>query len=96
MDFEWDYNKARTNLKKHCIDFADAVAVFEDESAMTIPDSHKLEDRYVTMATDSLGRVLVVAYTWRKDRIRIISARKAGRSEMREYFSNVRSFNKGT
>ena len=94
MDFEWDDNKARTNLNKHRVDFADAVAVFEDESAMTIPDPYSGEERLVTMATDSLGRVLVVVYTVRNDSIRIISARKAIPSESREYHAKQWRFNK--
>ena len=64
MRFEWDDAKARANLRKHGIDFADAATVFDDESALTIPDTGFDEDRYVTMAVDALGRVLVVVYTW--------------------------------
>ena len=85
MGFEWDDAKAQANLRKHGIDFADAATVFDDESALTIPDTGFDEDRYVTMAGDALGRILVVAYTWRTDRIRIISAREAGPSETRAY-----------
>ena len=85
MKFEWDDAKARANLRKHGIDFADAATVFDDESALTIPDTGFDEDRYVTMAVDALGRILVVVYAWRDDRIRIISARKAGPSETRAY-----------
>ena len=85
MKFEWDDAKARANLRKHGIDFADAATVFDDKSALTIPDTGFDEDRYVTMAVDALGRILVVVYTWRDDRIRIISARKAGPSETRAY-----------
>ena len=85
MKFEWDDAKARANLRKHGIDFADAATVFDDESALTIPDTGFDEDRYVTMAVDALGRILVVVYTWRDDRIRIVSARKAGPSETRAY-----------
>ena len=85
MKFEWDDAKARANLRKHGIDFADAATVFDDESALTVPDPGFDEDRYVTMAVDAPGRLLVVVYTWRHDRIRIISARKAGPSETRAY-----------
>ena len=75
MGFEWDDAKARANIRKHGIDFADAATVFDDESALTIPDTGFDEDRYVTMAGDALGRILVAAYTWRAGRIRIIPAR---------------------
>ena len=50
MGFEWDESKARDNLRKHGVDFADAATVFEDEAALTIPDVVPGEDRYVTLA----------------------------------------------
>ena len=77
--------QTRGNLRKHGIDSADAATVFDDESALTIPDTGFDEDRYATMAVDAPGRILVVAYTWRNDRIRIIPAHKAGPSETRAY-----------
>lgn len=67
MSYEWDPNKAKENQKKHGIRFADAVAVFEDES----------EDRFITIGRDFLRRILVVVYTFRGLIIRLISARKA-------------------
>ena len=82
---EWDPGKAAVNLEKHGIDFADAVIVLSDEMALTLRDAHPAEERYVTLGMDSLGRVLVVAYSWRGDDVRIISARKANRSERRQY-----------
>jgi len=74
---EWDYLKAATNLQKHNVDFADAVAVLDDDLAITIREEVFGEQRLVTLGTDALGRLLVVAYTWRQDCLRIISARKA-------------------
>ncbi len=85
MEFEWDVVKARTNRRKHGIDFADAVEVFFDRRGLTIPDDHPTEERYVTVGTDALSRVLVVAYCWRDIRVRIISARKADRAERLRY-----------
>jgi len=85
VEFEWDSKKALSNLKKHGIDFADAVSVLEDERAITIPDEHPFEERFVTIGMDALGRILVVVYTWRRDRIRIISARKATAKEINQY-----------
>lgn len=87
MDFEWDCQKAASNLKKHCVNFADAVEVLYDEAAITIKDSGSSEQRFITVGTDSLARVLVVVYTWREDRIRIISARKATSRERHRYES---------
>ena len=83
--YEWDPKKAATNLRKHKVDFADAVTVFEDEFAVTIDDDEPEEKRFVTIGMDALARVLVVVYTWRGHNIRIISARKAGSEERRQY-----------
>jgi uncharacterized DUF497 family protein len=85
VSFEWDRRKAAANLRKHGIDFADAVAVFEDESALTVEDDATNEQRFVTVGTDALFRVLVVVFTWREERIRVISARKATARERRQY-----------
>jgi uncharacterized protein len=85
MEFEWDLVKARTNRKKHGVDFADAVEVFFDRLALTIPDDRPTEERYVTVGTDALSRVLVVAHSWRDARVRVISARKADRTERLRY-----------
>jgi len=85
MDFEWDAGKAAANLRKHGVDFADATGVLFDELALTILDERATEDRFITLGMDPLGRVLVVVYTWRGDRVRMISARKATARERREY-----------
>ena len=83
--YEWDPKKAASNLRKHKVDFADAVTSFEDDFAITIDDNEPEEKRFVTIGMDALARVLVVAYTWRGENIRIISARKAGAEERRQY-----------
>ena len=85
MEYQWDNNKARANLRKHQVDFADAVAVFSDDFAITIEDDHPDEERFVTIGMDSLGRILVVVYTWRGESIRLISARKATKNEQKQY-----------
>jgi len=83
---EWDPGKARLNVRKHGISFADAVASLEDEGALTMRDPFfDDEDRWVTMGRDVLGRVLVVVYTWRGESVRLISARKATARERRRY-----------
>ncbi len=88
-DFEWDAAKARSNLDKHGVDFADAVPVFEDDRAITMTDHLTAvdEQRFLTVGCDARGRVLVVAYTWRGASIRIFSARKATASERRAYWT---------
>jgi uncharacterized DUF497 family protein len=85
MDYQWDDHKAKANLKKHRIDFADAVTIFSDDRAITIEDDNPDEERLVTIGMDALGRILVVVYTWRGESIRIISARKATSRERKEY-----------
>ena len=83
--FEWDPGKAAANLAKHGIDFTDATAVFFDEQALNLPDDYEPEERYLTVGVDALGRCLAVIYTWRGVNVRIISARRATRSEARYY-----------
>ena len=84
-DVEWDPRKAAANLKKHGVDFADAATVLYDERAVTIRDDHAREERYVTIGMDALARALVVVYTWRGNRPRLISARTATPQERQEY-----------
>jgi uncharacterized protein len=84
--FEWDATKAARNLLKHGIDFADAVTALHDELALTLSDDDfEHEVRFITVGMDDLGRLLVVVYTFRGERIRIISARRATSSERRRY-----------
>lgn len=85
MVYQWDVDKALANLRKHGIDFADAVAIFADDLAITIPDDRFDESRFVTMGLDSFGRLLVVVYMVRNEDLRIISARRATRRECRQY-----------
>jgi uncharacterized DUF497 family protein len=85
MSYEWDPNKAITNIEKHGIDFTDAVTVFDDLNAVTIDDPDYDEQRFITIAMDAFGRILVVTYTWRGDIIRLISARKATKRERKQY-----------
>lgn len=86
MEIEWDPAKARENIRVHGIDFADAVGVFEDENAITIEDiTVEDEQRFRSLGMDGLGRLLVVVYTYRGERIRLISAWKAGRTQENQY-----------
>ncbi|NET56285.1 MAG: BrnT family toxin [Symploca sp. SIO2E6] len=85
MAYQWNRDKAAKNLRKHGIDFADAVSVFSDNLAITISDERFDEERFVTIGLDALGRVLVVVYTLRGDEIRLISARKATRQERQQF-----------
>lgn len=82
-DAEWDPRKAAANVNKHGVDFADAATALYDERAITIRDDDEEEERYVTIGLDALERVVV--YTWRGDRPRLISARRATAQERRQY-----------
>jgi uncharacterized DUF497 family protein len=86
VSYEWDEEKQRQNLRKHSVEFADAVSALEDEDALTSPDDDSdEEDRFVTLGADLFGRILVVVYTWRGDVVRLISARKATLRERKQY-----------
>lgn len=92
FDFDWDANKARTNLKKHEVSFRLATSVFRDPLAVTIFDGEHSDDeeRWVTLGRAQDGQVLVVVHTSLEVgatelHIRIISARRAGREEVLEY-----------
>lgn len=85
MAYQWDRDKAAANLRKHGVNFADAVSVFSDDLAITITDERFDEERLITIGIDAFSRVLVVVYTWRNDQIRLISARKAMRYEQKQY-----------
>jgi len=86
MHYEWDETKRRTNLRKHGVNFADAVGVLEDPACLTLDDDSAGEQRHVTLGCDFIGRVLYVVWTLRDpDTIRLISARKASPGEARQY-----------
>jgi uncharacterized DUF497 family protein len=85
LEFEWDPKKAETNLRKHGVEFVDAVIVLDDERAITLPDDHPSEERYLTFGMDAQGRVLALSYAVNGSTIRIVSARKATPRERAQY-----------
>ncbi len=85
METEWDPKKAKASARKHGVSFADAVVVLSDDLAITIEETGHSEQRFVTIGSDALGRILVVVYTYRGDRIRLISAREATPNERGRY-----------
>jgi len=93
VEFEWDASKATTNLAKHGVSFPEAMSVFGDPLEVTIPDPVHSSDeaRFLSIGLSEGGRLLVVAYTERDGRIRIISAREAAPKERRHYESLDRS-----
>jgi uncharacterized DUF497 family protein len=90
VDYEWDPGKASENLRKHKVDFADAVVALEDENALTIEDSDHDERRFKTLGIGPFLNILFVVHCERSEnRIRIISARKADRNETKQYFQGL-------
>jgi uncharacterized DUF497 family protein len=87
LGFEWDPAKAELNLKEHGISFDEATTVFRDTLSITIsdPDHSDSEDRFIDIGMSHRMQLLVVSYTERKDKIRIISARRATRAERKNY-----------
>ena len=85
--FEWDENKAQSNLEKHGVSFEEAATVLGDPMSLTIPDPQhsEAEDRFISMGESYRRRLIVVVHTDRSDRIRIISARLATRQERKTY-----------
>ena len=90
MNVEWDSKKATENLRKHGVDFTDAVVALEDENALTIKDTDHDEQRFKTLGLGSYLNILFVVHTYRdEDTIRIISARQADRSEVTQYYRGL-------
>ena len=87
LEFEWDLRKAELNLKEHGVSFDEATTVFCDTLSITIadPDHSDSEDRFVDIGMSHRGQLLVVSYTERRGRIRIISARLPTRAERKSY-----------
>ncbi len=85
--FEWDANKAESNLKKHGVSFEEAATVFADSKSLTIddPEHSTTEKRYITLGRSTTDRTLVVVHTERGENIRLISARTASRKERMQY-----------
>lgn len=87
LQFEWDERKADHNFKKHGVRFEEAQTIFLDPNSVTLPDNtHSVEeDRYIDIGFSSQGRLLLVVYTERSSRIRLISARLCTAKEARFY-----------
>ena len=88
--FEWEPQKAKSNLKKHGVSFEEASTAFQDTLSLAIDDPlHSIdEERVVLIGMSNKNRLLVVVHAERGDNIRIISARKATKKEMGNYESN--------
>jgi len=91
LTFVWDESKDRANQRNHGISFAEARTVFYDENAREYadPDHSAREERFVLLGISSRLRALVVCHCYRESEsvIRIISARRAQRTEEEAYWS---------
>ena len=87
VSFEWDPNKAAANVRKHGVQFSEAVGVFGDDYAITVTDDESDPDerRFLTLGIGIKGRILVVVYCYSGENIRIVSARAAERPERDQY-----------
>lgn len=85
--FEWDEPKATRDEAKHGVTFEEAKTIFNDPFALTVSDPNHSdeEERWVDIGLSAEGRLLVVWYTERSERIRIIGSRKATKAEERAY-----------
>ena len=91
MQFEWDPKKARENVRKHGVTFEEAVTVFRDPLARIHddPDHSVGEWREIIVGTSTAGRLILVCFTERGERVRIINARHADRAERNDYEENI-------
>jgi uncharacterized DUF497 family protein len=87
MQFEWNPEKAKSNLRKHKVSFEEAVTVFYDPLSATFEDAdHSVgEQRWITVGFSSQGRLLVVSHTERGTTLRVISARRATAHERKKH-----------
>lgn len=87
MTFDWDQNKADSNLSKHGIGFEEAKTIFDDPLYVDFydPDHSEEEERYLRIGASNRGRLLLVSYTERGNIIRLISAREVTRAEREAY-----------
>ena len=87
MDFEWQFSKAEANVRKHDVDFVEASTLFADPLARIFHDpDHSADESREIIVGHSMGqRLLIVSFTERGGRVRIISARAATRRERHDY-----------
>ncbi|HIJ72737.1 MAG TPA: BrnT family toxin [Candidatus Hydrogenedentes bacterium] len=94
LRFEWDESKNKTNKRKHGVSFEEARTVFHDENAKLYydPDPSDDEDRFILLGMSVRLRAVVVCHCFREDDlvIRIVSARKADKTEERVYWESIR------
>lgn len=91
--FEWDDIKAQKNIKKHDVNFDEAMSVFYDEMAKIMDDigHSRDEGRFIIIGRSARSRLVFVSHCYRENHeiIRIISAREATKREKKD-FENLR------
>jgi len=87
----WSERKNRQNIRKHKVDFVEAGTIFADPLQISVsdPDHSFDESRFITIGMSERNRLLIVAHTFRDDKIRIITARKPNRRERKDYEEGV-------
>ena len=88
FEFEWDERKREANLTKHGVDFVRAVDVFFDESRIELESGRADERRYQAIGEVDDNTIILLVYTHRADKKRIISARMASRKERKLYYGD--------
>lgn len=90
-EFDWDPRKAARNLNKHGVSFVEALTVFADRQALIFddPDHSINERREIIVGYSRRPRLLVVGFTERAGRVRIITARRASRAETIRHEENT-------
>ena len=94
MKFEWDPQKAESNLRKHDVSFEEAMTVFNDTLALIFDDMEhsQREHREIIIGTSALSRIVLVCFVERiQDTIRIFSARRATKNEIKDDEKNARN-----
>ena len=88
-EFEWDDEKAKRNLKKHGVSFEEGATIFNDTriAAVSDPDHSEDDERYIAIGMSAMKRLLTVSLTYRNEKIRLVSCRKATKSERKDYES---------
>ena len=87
MRFDWDKNKATSNLAKHKVSFEEAATVFGNPLSDTFddPDHSAEEQRFLIIGHSESGRLLFISHTDDGETVRIISARELTRGEREVY-----------
>jgi len=90
LEFDWNNEKAKINFQKHNISFEETMTVWDDEYAAFLhdPEHSKIEDRYLLIGYSSKNSLLFVSFTERNEKIRLISSRKATKSERKRHEEN--------